>query len=46
MLIPYLFHRHTKIPIAAVKLIPYFTGTSEKVEIVILLARICERQLV
>ena len=40
IIIPYLFDTHTKIPIAAVKLIPYLTGTSEKVLIVILLARI------
>ena len=37
--LPYLFDAHTKIPIAAVKLIPYFSGTSEKVVIVILLAK-------
>ena len=40
MLIPYLFDARTKIPIAAVKLILYFTGTSEKVVIVSLLARV------
>ena len=32
---------HIKIPIGAVKLLLYFTGTSEKVVIEILLARIC-----
>ena len=32
---------HPKIPITAVKLIPYFTDTCEKVVIVILLDRIC-----
>ena len=32
---------HTKVPITAVKLIPYFIGNSEKVAIIISLARIC-----
>ena len=40
LLIPNLCDARTKITIAAVKLILYYTGTCEKVVIVILLARI------
>ena len=40
LLITYLCDACAKITIAAVKLILYYTGTSEKVVIVILLARI------
>ena len=39
-LLRHCFTAHTKISIIAVKFIPYFTDSSEKVVIVILLARI------